>query len=62
MEMKGSRTKDYAWAISASINPAFAAVLAKFFLSPLVRYGLVIFFNVIMWECYVNSLKALSSL
>jgi hypothetical protein len=27
-----------------------------------VRYGLVILFNVTMWGCYVNSLKALSSL
>lgn len=28
----------------------------------LVRYGLVVLFNVVMWGCYVNSLKALSSL
>ncbi|XP_042454105.1 uncharacterized protein LOC122038423 isoform X2 [Zingiber officinale] len=27
-----------------------------------LRYGLVILFNVMMWGCYVNSLKALSSL
>ncbi|KAF9618910.1 hypothetical protein IFM89_002905 [Coptis chinensis] len=27
-----------------------------------VKYGLVIVFNVMMWGCYVNSLKALSSL
>lgn len=27
-----------------------------------VKFGLVIFFNVTMWGCYVNSLKALSSL
>lgn len=28
----------------------------------LVKYGFVIFFNVTMWGCYVNSLKALPSL
>ncbi|KAI3959168.1 hypothetical protein MKX01_023844 [Papaver californicum] len=28
----------------------------------IVKYGMVIFFNVIMWCCYVNILKALSSL
>lgn len=27
-----------------------------------LRYGLVLFFNVTMWGCYINSLKALSSL
>ncbi|KAK4259930.1 hypothetical protein QN277_006208 [Acacia crassicarpa] len=27
-----------------------------------LRYGLVVVFNVVMWACYVNSLKALSSL
>lgn len=32
------------------------------FLEQLVKYGCVIFFNVLMWGCYVNSLKALSSL
>ncbi|KAJ8647931.1 hypothetical protein MRB53_000954 [Persea americana] len=30
--------------------------------SMLVKYGFVIFFNVTMWGCYVNSLKALPSL
>lgn len=28
----------------------------------LIKYGLVVLFNVTMWGCYVNSLKALSSL
>lgn len=37
-------------------------VINKVFLEQLVKYGLVIFFNVLMWGCYVNSLKALSSL
>ncbi|XVF35997.1 hypothetical protein REPUB_Repub19eG0020200 [Reevesia pubescens] len=60
--MEDCRRKGYAWAISAGINAAFAAVSAKLFLPPLVRYGLVVIFNVIMWGCYVNSLKALSSL
>ncbi|KAG5543085.1 hypothetical protein RHGRI_015985 [Rhododendron griersonianum] len=52
----------YAWAISAGLNAALAAISAKLFSSHLFRYGLVIFFNVVMWGCYVNSLKALSSL
>ncbi|XVE94603.1 hypothetical protein REPUB_Repub02eG0022700 [Reevesia pubescens] len=60
--MEGSRKKGYAWAISAGLNAALAAVAAKLFLPLLVRYGLVVIFNVIMWGCYVNSLKALSSL
>lgn len=30
--------------------------------SQLIKYGCVILFNVTMWGCYVNSLKALSSL
>ncbi|PSS31284.1 Xylanolytic transcriptional activator xlnR like [Actinidia chinensis var. chinensis] len=55
-------TKGYAWAISAGLNAALAAISAKLFSYQLIRYGLVIFFNVIMWACYVNSLKALSSL
>ncbi|THG06969.1 hypothetical protein TEA_022884 [Camellia sinensis var. sinensis] len=59
--MEGSK-KGYAWAISAGLNAALAAISAKLFASQIVRYGLVIFFNVIMWGCYVNSLKALSSL
>ncbi|XVE69782.1 hypothetical protein DITRI_Ditri10aG0018800 [Diplodiscus trichospermus] len=60
--MEGGRSKGYAWAIAAGLNAAFAAVSAKLLLSPLVRYGLVVIFNVVMWGCYVNSLKALSSL
>ncbi|XP_058091069.1 uncharacterized protein LOC131237367 [Magnolia sinica] len=82
------RRRGYAWAISAGLNAALAAVSAKLFssqenckcivaiegslrfrrpislpvLKPLVKYGLVIFFNVSMWGCYVNSLKALPSL
>lgn len=28
----------------------------------MIKYGLVVLFNVTMWGCYVNSLKALSSL
>lgn len=28
----------------------------------LIKYGCVVIFNVTMWGCYVNSLKALSSL
>lgn len=37
-------------------------LINKVFLEQLLKYGLVIFFNVVMWGCYVNSLKALSSL
>ncbi|WOH00664.1 hypothetical protein DCAR_0520037 [Daucus carota subsp. sativus] len=44
------------------IQPLFFKESRKFFFVPLVKYGLVIFFNVLMWGCYVNSLKALSSL
>ncbi|KAG8377886.1 hypothetical protein BUALT_Bualt08G0080200 [Buddleja alternifolia] len=59
--MESERKKGYAWAISAGLNAALAAISAKFFSSQL-KYGLVIFFNVVMWGCYVNSLKSLSSL
>ncbi|KAF7141535.1 hypothetical protein RHSIM_Rhsim06G0025500 [Rhododendron simsii] len=61
MVMEGNKG-GYAWAISAGLNAALAAISAKLFSSHLFRYGLVIFFNVVMWGCYVNSLKALSSL
>ncbi|KAL3840246.1 hypothetical protein ACJIZ3_024837 [Penstemon smallii] len=59
--MEKERNKGYAWAISAGLNAALAAISAKYFSSQ-IKYGLVIFFNIIMWGCYVNSLKALSSL
>ncbi|XAR64171.1 hypothetical protein NMG60_11024413 [Bertholletia excelsa] len=59
--MEGN-SKGYAWAISAGFNAALAAISAKFFSSQLIKYGFVVFFNMIMWGCYVNSLKALSSL
>ncbi|URD79325.1 cell growth defect factor 2 [Musa troglodytarum] len=129
MSLAGGHRRGYAWALSAGLNAALAAVSAKFVpsqvntasisfrrmelrffaafylnmlaivhhvmfvLFPLKtsqsfkgtleecslssrefsnifciltlqfpRYGLVILFNVIMWGCYVNSLKALSSL
>ncbi|CAA6666677.1 unnamed protein product [Spirodela intermedia] len=39
-----------------------SSFLFFFFFFQLLKYGLVIFFNVTMWGCYVNSLKALSSL
>eukprot|EP00268_Persea_americana_P017044 TRINITY_DN18149_c0_g1_i1.p1 TRINITY_DN18149_c0_g1~~TRINITY_DN18149_c0_g1_i1.p1 ORF type:complete len:118 (-),score=16.68 TRINITY_DN18149_c0_g1_i1:516-869(-) len=59
---RGKGRRGYAWAISAGLNAALAAISAKFFSSQLVKYGFVIFFNVTMWGCYVNSLKALPSL
>ncbi|KAK3001439.1 hypothetical protein RJ639_019230 [Escallonia herrerae] len=60
--MVGSKKKGYLWAISAGLTAALAAISAKHFSHQLIRYGHVILFNVIMWGCYVNSLKALSSL
>ncbi|CAA7403475.1 unnamed protein product [Spirodela intermedia] len=56
------RRKGYGWAMIAGLNAALAAVSAKLVSNQLLKYGLVIFFNVTMWGCYVNSLKALSSL
>ncbi|GKV17880.1 hypothetical protein SLE2022_098930 [Rubroshorea leprosula] len=52
----------YLWAISAGLNAALAAISAKLFFSQFIRIGFIILFNVTMWGCYVNSLKALSSL
>ncbi|KDP36959.1 hypothetical protein JCGZ_08250 [Jatropha curcas] len=61
--MGGSKKREgYGWAVSAGFNAAFAAIAAKFFYNQFVRYSLVVLFNLIMWGCYVNSLKALSSL
>ncbi|KAI3738043.1 hypothetical protein L2E82_28061 [Cichorium intybus] len=62
MTMNISKKKGYGWAVSAGLNAAFAAISAKFIAPQLFRYAMVIFFNVVMWGCYVNSLKALSSL
>ncbi|XP_020095216.1 uncharacterized protein LOC109714898 [Ananas comosus] len=58
----GDHRRGYGWALAAGINAALAAVAAKFFSSQILKYGFVICFNLIMWGCYVNSLKALSSL
>ncbi|XP_050227903.1 uncharacterized protein LOC126677363 [Mercurialis annua] len=61
--MEGTRKRQgYVWAVSAGINAALAAIAAKFITSQLFKYALVVAFNVIMWGCYVSSLKALSSL
>jgi hypothetical protein len=54
--------KGYAWAVSAGLNAALAAIFAKLSFHIFIKYGLVVLFNVTMWCCYVNSLKALSSL
>ncbi|KAK4429344.1 hypothetical protein Salat_1234800 [Sesamum alatum] len=59
--MESGKKRGYGWAISAGLNAALAAVAAKFFSSQL-KYALVILFNVVMWGCYVNSMKSLSSL
>ncbi|RDY09082.1 hypothetical protein CR513_06608, partial [Mucuna pruriens] len=67
----GTNQKGYAWAVSAGFNAALAAISVKLPLHQIryllgteqfVRYGMVLLFNVTMWACYVNSLKALSSL
>ncbi|XP_038885716.1 multidrug resistance protein EbrB isoform X2 [Benincasa hispida] len=61
--MEGKKgNKGYAWAIAAGLNAAFSAIAAKLFSYTLIRYGLVVAFNLAMWGCYVNSLKTLSSL
>ncbi|KAG6534260.1 hypothetical protein ZIOFF_008146 [Zingiber officinale] len=62
VSMAGVERRGYTWALSAGLNAALAAIAAKFVSSQFLRYGLVILFNVMMWGCYVNSLKALSSL
>uniref|UniRef100_A0A0D3CF16 Uncharacterized protein n=1 Tax=Brassica oleracea var. oleracea TaxID=109376 RepID=A0A0D3CF16_BRAOL len=36
--------------------------LCEVFLTIVIEYGLVVLCNVVMWGCYVNSLRALSSL
>ncbi|KAJ4702067.1 Cell growth defect factor 2 [Melia azedarach] len=59
--MEGRKSGGYAWAVSAGLNAALAAISAKFFSSQVIRCGLVVLFNMTMWGCYVNSLKALSS-
>ncbi|KAK9165248.1 hypothetical protein Scep_000439 [Stephania cephalantha] len=61
--MMSGKSRGYVWAVSAGINAAVAAIAAKFFVSSqIVKYASVVFFNVIMWLCHVESLKALSSL
>ncbi|CAH8254044.1 unnamed protein product [Arabidopsis lyrata] len=56
------KKRGYIWAISAGLNAALAAISAKFFSSLVIKYGLVVICNMVMWACYVNSLRALSSL
>ncbi|KAL9270297.1 hypothetical protein AKJ16_DCAP09331 [Drosera capensis] len=59
----GSKIKrGYASAISGGVFAALAAISAKLFSSQLIKYGFVVLFNVTMWGCYTNSLRALSSL
>uniref|UniRef100_A0A1D1ZGD4 Putative 4-amino-4-deoxy-L-arabinose-phosphoundecaprenol flippase subunit ArnE n=1 Tax=Anthurium amnicola TaxID=1678845 RepID=A0A1D1ZGD4_9ARAE len=57
-----AKRKGYGWAAAAGLCAALAAVSAKLFSNQLLKYGLVVLWNVTMWGCYVNSLKALSSL
>ncbi|KAL5999919.1 hypothetical protein ACLOJK_034596 [Asimina triloba] len=43
-------------------HPLFGVSVNLLWSPQLVKYGLVLFFNVTMWGCYVNSLKALPAL
>eukprot|EP01018_Ginkgo_biloba_P013661 Gb_12732 [translate_table: standard] len=58
----------YGWAAVAGTIAAMAAVIAKAVSSQfdwrlqLLSYACVVLLNVSMWSCYVNSLKALTSL
>ncbi|GAB2291832.1 hypothetical protein Dimus_026083 [Dionaea muscipula] len=61
-EMGSRSRRGYASAISAGMCAALAAISAKHFSSQLVKYGFIVLFNVTMWGCYANSLRALSSL
>ncbi|KAF4375335.1 hypothetical protein F8388_024026 [Cannabis sativa] len=61
-ERTRANKRGYAWAISAGLNAALAAISAKLFTSEIIRYGLVLLFNLTMWVSYVNSLRSLSSL
>ncbi|KAI4339918.1 hypothetical protein MLD38_024803 [Melastoma candidum] len=60
--------KGYAWAILAGSNAALAAISAKLISfpvnSPAAFYTIrcVVMFNVVMWGCYVQSLRDLSTL
>ncbi|EXC04190.1 hypothetical protein L484_019398 [Morus notabilis] len=60
--MEGNNRIGYAWAVSAGLTAALAAISAKRFTSQIIRYGFVVLFNATMWGCYINSLKVLSSL
>ncbi|KAL9232424.1 hypothetical protein vseg_007538 [Gypsophila vaccaria] len=57
-----SKGKGYGWAVAAGANAALAAISAKLISSQLLKPVFVIIFNVTMWACFTNSLKALSSL
>ncbi|KAG6432062.1 hypothetical protein SASPL_103635 [Salvia splendens] len=60
--MQSERKKGYAWAISAGLLATFLQIFDKFVLILVLKYALVVLFNVIMWGCYVNSMKSLSAL
>ncbi|KAG6435360.1 hypothetical protein SASPL_100235 [Salvia splendens] len=60
--MQSERKKGYAWAISAALFMG-VRIFSFWFIHRLVlKYALVVLFNVIMWGCYVNSMKSLSAL
>ncbi|XP_078442019.1 cell growth defect protein [Wolffia australiana] len=56
------RGKGFLWAIAAGLNAALAAVSAKLVLNQFLKFGLVLVLNVVMWACYISSLRVLSSL
>lgn len=60
-----SRTPIYIYNVCICAYPyshVLISNLFSFISKQFVKFSLVIFFNVTMWGCYVNSLKALSSL
>ncbi|XP_068336937.1 uncharacterized protein [Pyrus communis] len=60
--MEASKKKGYAWAASAGLCAASAAVSAKLIGPQIVKYGFVVLFIVAMWGCFVQSLKGISAL
>lgn len=61
-------SQGWLWAFAAGSSASMSAVLAKVLapeLPSLVRlggYGGVVLLNIVMWSCYVRSLKVISSL
>ncbi|TQD97966.1 hypothetical protein C1H46_016491 [Malus baccata] len=60
--MEAGKKKGYAWAVSAGLCAASAALSAKIISPQSVKYGFVVLFIVAMWGCFVQSLKNISAL